>query len=179
MKTSPTTFLIVCSFCAALAAGAETTGSLDPNLEVLRPLIDKTWKGEFKNSKPDKPVIDVEKWERALNGKAVRMLHSINDGAYGGETLFVWDEKKKTVAYYYFTTAGFMTIGTLTVKDAKIITSESVSGSAEGITEVRGTSEIRTDGAFYVKTEYLKNGKWVPGHEAVYREAPDAKVVFK
>jgi hypothetical protein len=179
MKTSHLTLLIVCSFCAALAAGAETTDSLDSNLEPLRPLINKTWKGEFKNSKPDKPVVDVARWERALNGKAVRMLHSINDGVYGGETLFVWDEKKKAVAYYYFTTAGFMTIGTLTVKDAKIITSESVSGSADGVTEVRGTSEIRTDGTFYVKTEYLKNGQWVPGHEVAYREAPEARVVFR
>jgi len=179
MKTLYSNLLLVCALSTVLAAAAETPGSLDPNLEALRPLINKTWKGEFKDSKPDKPTIDIARWERALNGKAVRLLHSINEGVYGGETLFVWDEKKKAVAYYYFTTAGFMTIGTLTVKDAKIITNESVSGSAEGITEVRGTSEIRPDGTFYVKTEYLKNGEWLPGHEVAYREAPDAKVVFR
>src|SRR5215510_11921124 len=86
--------------------GAEAP-SLDPHLEPLRPLLQKTWKGSFKNSRPDKPTVDVMHWERALNGRAVRVLHSINDGSYGGETLFRWDELKQAVTYHYFTTAGF------------------------------------------------------------------------
>jgi hypothetical protein len=153
--------------------------SLDPHLEFLRPLLEKTWRGTFKNSTPDKPVVDISRWERALNGKAVRMLHSINQGVYGGETLFVWDEKKKTVTYYYFTTASYMTSGTMTFKDGKIMTHEEVAGDADGITEVKGTSEIQGDGALHVKTEYLKKGEWTPGHEATYREDSTAKVVFK
>jgi hypothetical protein len=54
-------------------------------------LLAKTWKGALKSSEPDKlatanlpearPVVDVMRWERALNGKAIRVLHSINDGA--------------------------------------------------------------------------------------------------
>jgi hypothetical protein len=155
------------------------SSSLDSHLESLRPLLEKTWRANFKNSTPDKPVVDISRWERALNGKAVRTLHSINDGVYGGETLFIWDEKKKSVVYYYFTTASFMTTGTVTFKDGKILTHEDVSGDADGITEVRGTSEINADGTFHVKTEYLKRGEWTPGHEATYREDPSAKVVFK
>src|SRR6185369_10383278 len=60
--------------------------SLKSHLEPFRPLIEKTWKGAFKNSK--KPTTDVMRWERALNGKAIRVLHSVNDGSYGGETIF-------------------------------------------------------------------------------------------
>src|SRR5262245_23767644 len=99
---------------SSLSAGDQP--SLDPKLEPLRPLLGQTWRGEFKDSTPDRPVIDVAKWERALNGKAVRMLHSINNGLYGGETIFVWDEQKLSVTYYYFSTAGFMTIGTMSFK---------------------------------------------------------------
>jgi hypothetical protein len=179
MKALNPHWLVICSLFAALALRADPAASLDPHLEALRPLLEKTWKGQFKDSKPDKPTIDVARWERALNGKAIRMLHSINDGAYGGETLFVWDDKKQTVVFYYFTTAGFMTTGTLAIKDGKFITTESVSGNANGVTEIRGTSEIGSDAAFHVKSEYLKNGDWVPGHEVTYREAPDAKVNFK
>lgn len=163
-----------------LALYADAVPSLDPHLEPLRPLLEKTWKGTFKDSKPDKPTVDVARWERALNGKAVRLLHSINDGAYGGETIFIWDEKKQVVSYYYFTTASYMTIGTLTVKDGKFLTSETVAGSGGDVTEVRATCTLQPDGGFHVKSEYMaKDGTWSPGHEVTYREAADAKVVFK
>src|SRR6185503_425557 len=90
--------------------GAETA-SLDSHLEPLKPFL-KTWKGTFKNSKPDKPTIDVAVWERALNGRGVRLLHSVNDGVYGGETMLIWDKKKESIVFYYFTTEGYMTTGT-------------------------------------------------------------------
>src|SRR3954451_17497612 len=112
------------SLSCANFARAEGDPSLDAHLEPLRPLLGKTWKGAFKESKPEKPVVDVTHWERILSGKAVRVMHSLNDGAYGGETIFIWDEKKQTVAYYYFTTAGYMTTGTATFKDGKVITRE-------------------------------------------------------
>ena len=168
-------------FACLLASGAALAQApaLAPQLEPLRPMLERTWQSTFKNSTPEKPVIDVARWERALNGKAVRVLHSINDGAYGGETLIFWDEKKQTVAYHYFTTAGFVTMGSMRFENGKILSHESVSGSAGGITEVRGSSEIGSDGKLSVKTEYLKDGQWQPGREATYQEAPNAKVLFK
>jgi hypothetical protein len=153
--------------------------SLDPHLEPLRPMLEKTWRGPFKSSKPDQPVVDVMRWERALNGKVVRVLHSINDGVYGGETIFRWDEAKQSVAYHYFTTAGFMTTGTLTCREGKFVSHEVVSGSSGGVTEVRATSELGADGTFVVRAEHLKDGVWQPGRETVYREDPGAKVVFR
>jgi len=98
---------------------------------------------------------------------------------YGGETLLIWDEPHKTISFYYFTTDGFMTTGTLEPKDGEFITHEDVKGAANGVTEVRATSEILPDGKFHVKAEYLKNGEWTPGHEATYEEAPGSKVIFK
>src|SRR6185436_15160346 len=158
------------------AQGADAPASaqprLDPHLEPLRPLLEKTWKGTFKNSKTDKPTVDVMRWERALNGKAVRILHSINDGSYGGETLVIWDEAKQALTTHYFTTAGFTTTGTITFEDKKILTHEVTKGSS--VNEVRATSEFKDDGTFHVKSEHLKNGQWESGHEVVYREEPTA-----
>ena len=131
----------------------------------------------FANSKPDKPTVDVARWERALNGKAVRVLHSINDGVYGGETLIVCDPKKNVLESHYFTTAGFTTTGTVTFRDGKIITHEMVAGS--NISEVRAFSELKSDGAFQVKSEHLKDGQWEAGHEVIYKVDPSAKVVFR
>ena len=171
--------LLFCSLWAGLSLVAADKPQLDSHLEPLRPLLDKTWKGAFKDSTPDKPTVDVMRWERALNGNAVRVLHSINNGSYGGETIIRWDETQQAVTYHYFTTAGFMTIGTMIFKDGKVISRELVTGSANGVTEVRGTSEKQPDGTFHVKTEHLKNGEWLPGHEVTYQEDPTAAVVFK
>jgi hypothetical protein len=173
---------ILCLAFSALAfslLGAESQPSLNPHFEVLRPLLGKTWKGVFNGSKPDKPTVDIARWERALNGQAIRLLHSINQGVYGGETLFVWNEKSQTVEYFYFTTAGYMTTGTMQAKDGKIETRETVKGDAHGVTEVRSTSEILPGGKFHVKSEYLKDGQWTLGHEVTYEEDANSEVVFK
>ncbi|MBL9139093.1 MAG: hypothetical protein JNK85_24710 [Verrucomicrobiales bacterium] len=152
---------------------------LHEKLEPLRPFLGKTWRGEFKNSTPDKPQVDIARWERALNGQAIRILHSINNGVYGGESLVFWDASKKEVVYYYFTTAGFYTTGVMTVEGTKVTSREAVTGSADGVTEVKATTELKADGTMQTDSQYLKKGEWVPGHGALYREAPEAKVVFK
>ena len=152
---------------------------LDPHLEPLRPSLDKTWKGTFTNSKPDRPIVDVGRWERALNGQAVRRVHSVNDGVYGGEALLFWDEQQKRISLYYFTTAGFMSIGTIDFKDGKFIGHEDIKGNADGITEVRSVSEPLPDGKFHLKAEYRKNGQWTFGREVTYEESPGSKVIFK
>lgn len=168
---------------AALMAGAWAAAAekepLNEHLEFLRRFLGRTWKGEFKNSTPEKPRTDVARWERALNGQAVRILHSVNDGVYGGETLVSWEAAKKQVTYYYFTTAGYHTTGTMTVEGEKVISRETVAGAAGGVTEVKATTELLPDGTMHLRSEYLKNGAWVPGHEIVYHEDPEAKVVFK
>ncbi len=178
MKNLSILLLTLVSFTAAVSL-AESDPPLNPHLEPLRPLLGKTWKGIFEGSKPDKPTIDIARWERALNGQAVRLLHSINKGVYGGETLIIWNEKAHTLEYYYFTTEGYMTTGTFEVRDSKFVTHEQVKGDAGGVTEVRATSEIRPDGKFHVKAEYLKNGQWALGHEVTYQEDRSSEVVFK
>src|SRR5262245_57329226 len=98
--------LLVFTLMLAGSAVAEETNSLAKPLEPLRPLLGKTWKGYFKNSTPEKPAYDIAKWERAMNGQAVRVTHSVNDGKYGGESIIMVNPKTKGVEFYYFTTAG-------------------------------------------------------------------------
>lgn len=161
-----------------LLRGADAP-SLDPHLEPFRPLLGKTWRGEFKNSTPEKPRYDIARWERALNGKAVRVLHSVNDGAYGGESIIQWNKEKEQLVYHYFTTGGFNTTGTMVHKDGKIVGVEKVTGDANGVTEVRSTTELRPDGTLLSKAEYLKNGAPSGGREILYKEDPKAEVKFR
>ena len=153
--------------------------NLSAELEPLRPYIGKTWRGLL--SEPGKSEkIDISRWERALNGTAIKISHSINQGEYGGETTVFFDKKLKQLRYYYFTTAGFYTHGTMQfdVKTGMLAAEEQVENNANGITAVRSMSFLGA-GQLKVSSEYMQHGKWVAGHSAIYTEAPEAKVVFK
>lgn len=135
--------------------------------------------GYFKDSTPEKPKFDVQRWERALNGRAVRILHSVNNGSYGGESIIVPDPKTTGLEFYYFTTAAFTTRGTIEFKDGKLITHEEVTRNEDGITKVKGTTELLPGGKMRVLTQYYKNGAWENGRDMTYEEAPGAQVLFK
>jgi hypothetical protein len=152
--------------------------TLDSHLAPLAPFLGKTWRGE--GAAPgDQPMQDIARWERALNGQAVRVLHSVNRGEYGGETLIFWDSQKESLVFFYFTTAGFHTTGSMTIEGGRMVSHETVTGNENGVTEVRATSEVLPDGRLHSKAEYLQNGTWVPGHEFFYEEDPTAEVVFR
>ncbi len=171
--------LAVALFFAALVPAFAQEDLAEP-LQPLQPFLGKTWKGTFANSTPEKPVIDVSRWERALNGKAVRVVHSINNGEYGGESFIFWDNEKKSLVFYYFTTAGFFTTGASTIENNKLVSHEYVKGAAaNGVTEVKSTFAITPDGKMSSTAEYFKNGKWEGGREVVYVEDATAQVVFK
>jgi len=98
MKTKliiSSTLLLLISMVFGFQSSEDKESNNSGLSEHLRPLgqfIGKTWRGKSPNADPDKPFEDVSRWERALNGQAVRILHSVNEGAYGGETLIVWDK---------------------------------------------------------------------------------------
>jgi len=177
-------FIITLSAMLALNPiyAQENAGSdmmINEHLKPLLPFIGKTWKGEFANSTPEKPMIDVQSWELILNGQAIRIMHSVNDGAYGGESIIIWDARKESLVFFYFTTAGFYTEGTFAFDGEKVISHEYVTGNDQGITEVKGSGEILADGRLLSTSQYLQHGKWVDGHKIHYVEDASAKPVFK
>ena len=68
---------------------------IDEPLRLFKPFIGKTWKGKFKSPSADEPVFDVSRWERALNGTAIHILHSLNENQYRGESLIFWDSQRE------------------------------------------------------------------------------------
>ena len=153
--------------------------NISEHLKPFEPYLGKTFKGEFSNSTPSKPVHDISRWERALNGNAVRIMHSVNKGEFGGESIVMWDSDKESLISWYFTTAGFYTQARLHFEDDKLISIEDVTGNENGITKVKAIIEFFPDGGFVNSSMYLMNGKWVDGHKIHYKEVPDTKVVFR
>ena len=161
--------------CATGAAAVD----MNPRLAPLAHLVGKTWRGTVSPPGAAKPSVDVSRFELALNGQAVRNRHSIDDGAYGGETFILWEEARQSLVYYYFTTAGFYTTGTMSVADGVLESHEVVKGAAGGIAEVKATHRLLPDGRLHVKSRYLENGQWEDGRETFYLEDPQAVVRFK
>ncbi len=182
---SPSFFAALAVVTVLVSSGMSTSvqaaePTLSEQLEPLRPFVGKTYRGTFADSTPENPKIDIQRWERALNGQAIRIVHSINDGDYGGETLIVWDREQEKLVYYYFTTAGFYTHGTFTVEDGgKYSAHEHVTGNTNGITEVRSSGEVLPNGTLRGRSQYLKDGTWIDGHQIDYVEAPEAEVRFR
>jgi len=115
--------------------------SIAKELKVFEPYLG-TWQASFSMGE-GQAVTDVSRWERALNGTAIRTLHSINDGAYGGESLLFWDKAQQRIVFYYFTTAGFYTSGKIdVVSQQEFVAYEAVEGNQDGITKVKSTSRF-------------------------------------
>jgi hypothetical protein len=170
--------LVISTF---MARAADAPAALDKELEPFRKYL-KTWKGEFIGGKNPNPMSDVTRFERALNGKAIRVWHSVNEGIYAGETIIMWDAEAKEIRTYYFTTSGDRTEGKMSFgTDGTLTSEEAVKGAAgdDPVTKVRATTKLLPDGRMHVKSEYLKKAGWVAGHEIIYKEAPGAEVVFK
>lgn len=177
-------YFLLLGVLAGAALAAETNSvSLAKELESFRPFL-KTWKGTFIGGKNPNPASDVCRFERALNGQAIRVLHSVNEGVYGGETMIVFNGDSKKIETYYFTTSADVSQGTMEIDKGGAITSvetfKGESSDPNSVTKARATSKLLPDGRLHVKSEYLKkSGDWVPGHEIIYSEAPKAEVVFK
>ena len=165
--------------CVFGQSGDTTKMELSEHLKPLQSYIGKTFKGEFADSTPENPTYDIQYWERALNGNAIKITHSVNNCEYGGESIIMWDAKVESLVSWYFTTAGFYTQATMIIENDKLVSYEKVTGNKNGITEVRATINLLSKGELHTKSDYLQNGKWVDGHEIYYKEAPNAKVLFK
>ncbi len=147
-----------------------------PELTAFEPFVGKTWKALVD---PEKEVYDIARWEYALNGQAIRMLHSVADGAYGGETIVMWDREREELVYTYFTTAGFYTTGTMEFDaEGRLHSREKVTGNQDGVTEVQATMELTEDGGMRVVTRMLRDGEWEDRGDVVYRVDPAAEVIL-
>lgn len=174
--------LMLLTLCAVMfeLEAAEQPSPLAPELEVFRPFLDKVWRGELQTQHQGKTNIDYSLWQRALNGQAIKVIHSVNHGEYGGESIIFWDKSNKSLAYYYFTTAGFYTHGTMQydATTGELTAEEKVENNANGITMVRSVSLLK-DHQLHTSSEYLQKGQWVKGHAATYTESKDGQVIFK
>lgn len=174
MRTIAAVLLALMCAGPAVAQTAPTpapAAAADP-FAALSPLVGRTFRGISIN--PDRAV-DVVRYERVLHGRAIRALHSVADGAYGGETLIVWDPGRRELRLFYATTAGFYTEGPIRQTAPGVLEiGQTVHGLA-GFSELRTTLTITPNG-YTTRSQRLQDGQWVAQGGFDYVAAPDAEV---
>ena len=161
-----------------ISAQTKSKTFLSEHLNGLKPFIGNTYKGNFINSTKENPMIDIISFERALNGNAVKVTHSVNNGEYGGETMVMWNSEKEGLQSWYFTSAGSLTIQNVQIKKDTFICIEDVSGNKNGITKVKTIIEVLHGNQIQKRTKYLMNNLWKDGSEIIYNKVNDLKPVF-
>ena len=162
---------ILSTLLLLLTAPVYAGETANEHLLVLAPFIG-TWKAEVAEN-----TYDVSNYDWILGGKALRIMHSINDGAYGGEALVHWSEEKQAITFHYVTTSTFHTEGTISPTETGFDAHEVVHGNMDGIVETRSGYEMK-DGEIHVWSQLLKNGEWTEKETAIYSKAADAEVRF-
>jgi len=138
-------------------------------------MIGRSWRGTGTGGRQ---VEDIQRWDWAIGGHAVRVVHSVNGGAYAGETLIFRDRDSGDYIFHYFTTGGFHTTGVMTpTGPGAFAIDERVHGAA-GIERLRSTAALGADGVYRVRSSMERDGEWVEVGGFDYREDPSATPVM-
>lgn len=152
--------------------------ALQDELAPFEALVGHTYRGEFTPDKEGNVAIDISRWDVILNGRGIRISHSLNDGEYAGESLIYWDSKRQTIAFFYLTNAGFHTQGTGHFEDGVFIANESVTGNSEGITNVISRTSFTINGEMTVESFYLKGEEKWQGSKVIYQRDDGATLRY-
>jgi general stress protein 26 len=171
-------FLLILVPIIFISGQTKSKTFLSEHLTGLKPFIGNTYKGNFINSTKENPMTDVLSFERALNGNAVKVTHSVNNGEYGGETMVMWNSEKEGLQSWYFTSAGSLTIQNVQIKKDTFISIEDVAANKNGITKVKTIIEVLHGNQIQKRTKYLMNNLWKDGSEIIYNKVNDLKPVF-
>jgi len=141
----------------------------------FQPMIGRSWRGTGTRGAG---VEDIQRWDWAIGGHAVRVVHSVNGGAYAGETLIFRDRDSGDYIFHYFTTGGFHTTGTMTPAGPGTFEIDETVHGADGIERLRSTAALGADGVYRIRSSTERDGRWVEMGGFDYREDPSAAPVM-
>jgi hypothetical protein len=137
-------------------------------LAAFDPLLGRSWRGV---SITDAGVVDELRFEGTAGGQAIRSVHSVNGGAYNGDTLIAFDAASGQLASFYATDGGFYTTGTVRVLGPGAFEFEQTVHGLASLDQVRTRTEM-VDGVYRTRSQHHRNGEWVDAGGFDYRPLP-------
>ena len=160
---------------AAQVAPVPHAGTGPAAYAPFAPMIGRSWRG---TGTAGAGVEDIQRWDWAIGGHAVRVVHSVNGGAYAGETLIFRDRESGDYIFHYFTTGGFHTTGTMTPSGPGAFEIDETVHGAAGIKRLRTSAALGADGVYRVRSSTERDGQWVEAGGFDYREDPSVTPVM-
>ena len=155
---------------AASMAAAAAQDVYEP-MAFFAGLDGMAWRGEGVG--PDgKPLVDIARYELILGGRAFQATHRLEDGSYGGRSIFFYDEGAEAYVFHYFTTAGFHTTGEITMTETGFTSVERVEGHPS-IVEVRSEMIFTDDEIRVLPSHVDRDGAVSPVEPRLYRRIDD------
>ena len=139
-------------------------------LAAFDPLVGGVWRGA---SISDPAIIDELTFERVAGGQAIRSIHSVNGGAYTGETLIVFDPGPKLLTSFYATNGGFYTTGTAEARGPGRFVFDQVVHGLDGVEAVQATTAYE-NGVYSIRSRHRVRGEWVETGGFDYRRVAEA-----
>ncbi|WP_298124514.1 hypothetical protein [Brevundimonas sp.] len=138
-------------------------------------LVGKSWRG---TGTVQAGVEDVQRWDWAVGGHAVRVVHSVNGGAYAGETLIFRDRDSGAYVFHYFTSGGFHSTGVMRPTGPGAFEVEETVHGLDGFPPLRSTIVMGPDGVNRARSFQQEGGQWVEKGGFDYREDASAVPVL-
>ena len=156
----------------ALLAGVHASGqaevTLRKELDILKPLVGKTWICEWKDPSGRQTLHLLRLYEPMHDGKILKIYSECRELNSQTDGYFYYDPDKREIAFLTLTNNGNITVGNVKEEGGKILL------YGHGIfsdmkLEFRNTYELASKGEVVDQYFRFENGEWRPGHSRVWR----------
>jgi len=155
----------------ALLAGAYASGgaevTLRKELDILKPLVGKTWISEWKQPSERQTLHLVSRYEPMHDGKILRFYQECRELNSQTDGYYFYDPDKKEIAFLMLTNNGNFAVGNVKEEDGKILEYGHVTFPNEKL-EFRNTYELTAKGEIVDQFFSFENGEWRAGHSRVW-----------
>jgi hypothetical protein len=143
-----------------LSSNAQT---LNPNFDILKPLLDKSWVGELKAPDGKATYSTTHEFKLLWDGSAVKYVGSIPELNSYSEGFFYWDREEGKIAVFIMNSEGVYQQGYVTLEEGNITVKGRIYFPDKNF-EYRNTLELTKDGRMIDRWFQNAFGPWMAGH---------------
>jgi len=155
----------------ALLAGALGLGrndaALRKELDILKPLVGKTWISEWKDPAGRQTLHVLRRYEAMHDGKIIKIYQECTELNSQTDGYYYYDPDKKEIAFLTLTNNGNFAAGNVKEEGGKILEYGHVTFPNEKL-EFRNTYELAANGEMVDHFFSFEKGEWRAGHSRVW-----------
>ncbi len=141
--------------------------SIRKELDILKPLLGKTWVGEEKHPNGQSVLHFMMSFELMHNGKTVKRYLECKELNFQSDGYFYYDPDRKEIALLQLGSNGNFSVGNVKAENGTIL-QYGYSISPNGKLEYKNPLEMTADGKLIDKFFSFEKGEWRAGHSRVY-----------